>query len=131
MGLCGILFSYCIMNGYFLYIYLWVNVEGKIIWVKYYFISDQGVYNMIVDWVKVIVGDYLDIYCEDFFNYIVDGDYLFWIVKVQFMFYDEVKDYWFNLFDIIKVWLYKDYLLYIIGKFILDCNLENFFVQIE
>lgn len=38
MGECGLFCSWWYMNGYGLYIYLWVNVVGEVFWVKYYFI---------------------------------------------------------------------------------------------
>lgn len=103
MGPRGIPLSYRTMNGYSSHTYSWVNAEGKITWVKYHFISDQGVHNMTADRAKAIVGDHPDIHREDLFNHIADGDYPSWTVKVQLMPYDEAKDYRFNPFDITKV----------------------------
>ncbi|GAE70197.1 catalase [Cutibacterium acnes JCM 18909] len=55
MGPRGIPLSYRTMNGYSSHTYSWVNAEGKITWVKYHFISDQGVHNMTADRAKAIV----------------------------------------------------------------------------
>ncbi|MSS44761.1 catalase [Cutibacterium sp. WCA-380-WT-3A] len=131
MGPRGIPLSYRTMNGYSSHTYSWINADGQITWVKYHFISDQGVHNMTADQAKDIVGDHPDIHREDLFNHIADGDYPSWTVKVQIMPYDEAKDYRFNPFDITKVWSHKDYPLHTIGKFTLDRNPENFFAQIE
>lgn len=43
----------------------------------------------------------------------------------------QVQDYYINLFDVIKVWLYSDFLLIEIGQFELNCNVDNFFVENE
>ncbi|AOH45554.1 catalase [Propionibacterium sp. NM47_B9-13] len=131
MGPRGIPLSYRTMNGYSSHTYSWTNADGQITWVKYHFISDQGVHNMTADQAKAIVGDHPDIHREDLFNHIADGDYPSWTVKVQLMPYDAAKDYRFNPFDITKVWPHRDYPLHTIGKFTLDRNPENFFAQIE
>jgi hypothetical protein len=31
------------MNGYSSHTYSWINADGEIFWVKYHFISDQGI----------------------------------------------------------------------------------------
>lgn len=43
----------------------------------------------------------------------------------------DVEKVFYYLFDLIKVWLKKDYLLIEVGEFELNCNLENFFVDVE
>ncbi|MDU4679845.1 MAG: catalase, partial [Cutibacterium avidum] len=117
MGPRGIPLSYRTMNGYSSHTYSWVNAEGKITWVKYHFISDQGVHTMTADQAKAVVGDHPDLHREDLFNHIADGDHPSWTVKVQLMPYDDAKDYRFNPFDITKVWPHKDYPLHTIGRF--------------
>lgn len=47
------------------------------------------------------------------------------------MFEKEVVIYCYNLFDLIKVWFYGDYLLIEVGFFELNCNLDNYFVEVE
>ncbi len=131
MGPRGIPASYRTMNGYSSHTYSWVNGDGQVTWVKYHFISDQGVRNLTGAQANEIGGDHPDIHREDLFNHIADGDFPSWTVKVQLMPYDDAKDYRFNPFDLTKVWPHADYPLVTIGKFTLDKNPENFFAQIE
>ena len=44
---------------------------------------------------------------------------------------DEAENYRFNPFDLTKVWSQKDYPLIEVGKWTLNRNPENFFVEIE
>lgn len=46
MGDRGLPASYRTMNGYGSHTFKWVNQKGEAFWVKYHFISDQGVKNM-------------------------------------------------------------------------------------
>jgi len=39
----GIPASWRHMNGYGSHTYSWINADGQILWVKYHFISDQGI----------------------------------------------------------------------------------------
>ena len=44
---------------------------------------------------------------------------------------DEAEGYRFNPFDLTKVWSHKDYPLIEVGKWTLNRNPQNFFVEIE
>ncbi len=39
----GIPMTWRHMNGYESHTYCWINADGQIFWVKYHFISDQGI----------------------------------------------------------------------------------------
>jgi len=43
MGDRGIPKNWRLMNGYGSHTYSWINADGQILWVKYHFISDQGI----------------------------------------------------------------------------------------
>ncbi len=119
------------MNGFSSHTYSWINEEGKLSWVKYHFISDQGVENMSPEEAARIAGENADYHRQDLFQAIGDGNYPSWSVKVQIMAYEDAKGYRFNPFDLTKVWPHKDYPLIDVGRFTLNRNPENFFAQIE
>ncbi len=119
------------MNGYSSDTYSWTNAEGKLHWVKWHFISNQGVKNLSNEQAQELAGTNADYHRQDLFDAIERGDFPSWTVKVQLMPYEDAKDYRFNPFDLTQVWPHSDYPLVEVGRFTLNRNPENFFAQIE
>ncbi len=119
------------MNGYSSHTYMWVNEAGEKFWVKYHFITDQGVENMTCEEAAELAGTDADYHRRDLFDAIERGDYPSWTMKVQIMPYEEAKDYRINPFDLTKVWPHADYPLHEVGRFTLKENPVNHFAQIE
>ncbi len=119
------------MNGYSSHTYMWVNAEGERFWVKYHFLTDQGVENMTNEEAAKLAGDDADFHRRDLFDAIARGDYPSWTLHVQVMPYDEAKNYRFNPFDLTKTWSKKDYPRIEVGRFTLNENPVNHFAQIE
>lgn len=118
-------------NGYGSHTFQWVNEDGEAFWVKYHFISRQGVENFTDEEATVEAGKNPDSHRADLYNAIEEGNYPIWDVKVQIMPLAEAEDYRFNPFDLTKVWSKKDYPLHDVGYFELNRNPRNFFAQIE
>ena len=118
-------------NGYGSHTFQWVNEQGEAFWVKYHFISRQGVENFTDEEATTTAGQNPDCHREDLYNAIEEGNYPIWDVKVQIMPLDEAENYRFNPFDLTKVWSKKDYPLHDVGYFVLNRNPRNFFAQIE
>ena len=119
------------MNGYSSHTYMWVNAAGEKFWVKYHFISQQG-----IEFLTQAEGDFLagtdpDYHTKDLFQAIERGDYPTWNMKVQIMPYEEAKTYRFNPFDLTKVWPHADYPLVDVGRFTLDRNATDNHSEIE
>lgn len=131
MGERGLPRSWRHMNGYGSHTYSWVNAAGEVFWVKYHFISHQGVEAMSPDEAEKLAGTDADHYRRDLFQSISDGDFPKWDLYVQIMPYDEAKDYRFNPFDLTKTISKKDYPRIKVGTLTLNRNPENFFAQIE
>ena len=127
----GIPESYRNMNGYSGHTFKWVNDEGKAVWVKYHFKTDQGIRNMETDRASRIAGEDPDYHTRDLHDAIEKGDHPSWTVYVQIMPYDNAWTYRFNPFDITKVWPHGDYPLQEIGKMVLDRNPGNYFAEVE
>ncbi|GED97769.1 catalase [Gordonia crocea] len=119
------------MNGYSSHTYMWVNEAGDRSWVKYHFLTDQGVENMTNDEAAAMVAADTDFHRRDLFDSIKSGDFPSWSVEVQIMPYAEAKDYRFNPFDLTKTWSKKDYPRIPLGKFTLNQNPVNHYAQIE
>ena len=76
MGDRGIPRTWRHMNGYSSHTYMWVNDAGERFWVKYHFISDQGVEYLSNEDADRIAGEDPDFHRRDLFEAIDRGDYL-------------------------------------------------------
>ena len=63
------------MNGYGSHTFQWVNQEGEAFWVKYHFVSRQGVVNFTDAEAAEMAGINADYHREDLWNSIEEGDY--------------------------------------------------------
>ncbi len=123
--------SYRTMNGYGSHTFKWVNQRGGQYWVKYHFISEQGVQNMTDETAQKAAGQDTDYLLHDLFDAIEDGNYPSWKVCVQILPYEEGFHYKRDIFDVTKVVSHKDYPLIQIGKFTLNENPTNYFEDVE
>ncbi|WP_177183464.1 catalase [Lentibacillus persicus] len=127
----GIPATYRHMNGYGSHTYKWVNDEGEAFWVKYHFISDQGVKGLDVDVADQLAGEQPDYHREDLYNAIENGDNPSWTLYVQIIPYEDYKTYKWDIFDVTKTVSQKDYPRIEVGKMVLNRNPENHFADVE
>lgn len=118
-------------NGYGSHTFQWINAQGEAFWVKYHFISQQGVENFTAEEADEMAGKNADYHRQDLWDSIENGDFPKWDVKVQVMPVAEAENYRFNPFDLTKVWSHKDYPLIDVGYFELNRNPVNYHAQIE
>ncbi|MBN1240097.1 MAG: catalase [Gammaproteobacteria bacterium] len=119
------------MNGYGSHTYMWINAAGEKFWVKYHFITDQGMEFFTNEEARAMAGTDADFHRGDLFNAIGRGEFPSWTLSVQVMPYAEAKSYRLNPFDLTKVWPHADYPRIEVGRMTLNRNPENFFAQIE
>ena len=119
------------MNGYGSHTFQWVNEAGEAFWVKYHFLSRQGVENFTDAEATEMAGINADHHRQDLYEAIDRGDYPVWDVKVQIMPAADAENYRWNPFDLTKVWSKKDYPRIDVGHFVLNRNPRNHFAQIE
>jgi catalase len=131
MGDRGIPKSWRTMNGYGSHTYSWTNAAGELFWVKYHFISDQGVECLTQAEADEIAGKDADYHQRDLFDAIKGGEYPSWTLKVQIMPYEDAKTYRFNPFDLTKVWPHADYPLIPVGKLVLNRNTVDTHTEME
>jgi catalase len=127
----GIPRSWRQMHGYGSHTYSWINAEGGISWVKYHFISDQGVDCLTQAEADRLAGVDGDFHQRDLYEAIKRGDYPSWTLKVQIMPFEDAKTYRLNPFDLTKVWPHGEYPLIDVGKLVLDRNFVDHHTEIE
>ncbi|PZD94419.1 catalase [Paenibacillus sambharensis] len=127
----GIPATYRHMHGFGSHTFKWVNAEGKGVWVKYHFKTEQGIKNLDVNVAAEIAGTNPDYHTEDLFNAIDKGDFPAWKLYVQIMPLEDADTYRFDPFDVTKVWSQKDYPLIEVGRMVLNRNPENYFAEVE
>lgn len=119
------------MNGYGSHTYKWVNDQGEAFWVKYHWVSEQGVKGMDVDVAERVAGENPDFHREELFNAIDQGNFPVWTLYVQIIPYEDYKTYKWDLFDVTKTVSLQDYPRIEVGKMTLNRNPENHFAEVE
>ena len=119
------------MNGYGSHTYMWINAAGEKCWVKYHFISNQGVEGLTGAEANRIAGEDADFHRRDLHEAIERHEFPSWTLSVQVMPYADAKEYRFNPFDLTKIWPHSDYPLIKVGTMTLNKNPDNFFAQVE
>jgi catalase len=119
------------MNGYGSHTYSWINAEGQISWVKYHFISDQGVECLTQEEADRLVSVDGDYHARDLHEAIKRGDYPSWTLKMQIMPFEDAKTYRYNPFDLTKAWPHGDYPLIEVGRLVLNRNFTDHHTEIE
>jgi catalase len=110
---------------------MWINTGGERFWVKYHFISHQGVDFWTQEEGDRLAGTDPDLHTRDLYEAIERGDYPGWTLKMQIMPYEDAKTYRFNPFDLTKVWPHGDYPLIEVGAMTLDRNPADYHTEIE
>jgi catalase len=117
------------MNGYGSH--SWINADGQISWVKYHFISDQGIECLTQEEADRSISVDGDYHTRDLHEAIKRGEDPSWTPKMQIMSFDDAKNYRINPFDLTKTWPHADYPLIEVGKLVLDRNYTDHHTQIE
>jgi catalase len=131
MGDRGIPRTWRHMNGYSSHTYMWANSRAAKFWVKYHFISDQGVECLAQAEADALASADGDYHTRDLFEAIKRSEYPSWSLKVQVMPFQEAWNYRFNPFDVTKVWPHSDYPLLDVGRMTLDRNPTDHHSEME
>lgn len=119
------------MDGHSSNTYMWYNKNGDYYWVKYHFLTDQGVENFTNDEAMQLAGTDPDYAVRDLYTAIENGDYPSWTMYAQIMTPEQAETYKVDPFDVTKTWYESDFPLIPVGKFTLNKNPENFYQEIE
>ncbi len=119
------------MHGFSSHTFSLWNENGERYWVKWHFITLQGIKTLTQAEANKIAGEDLDYHRRDLFTAIERGDFPQWRVMVQIMPEREAETYAINPFDLTKVWPHKDYPLIEVGVLELNRNPQNYFAEVE
>jgi len=123
--------SYRMQEGFGVNTYVWVNAEGKAMYVKYHWKPKLGVHNIDRHEATRLAGVDPDYLTRDLYDTIASGDEVAYELNVQLMdIADELKQN-FDPLDATKTWPEDKFPLMPVGKMVLNRNPENFFAEVE
>jgi len=123
------------MHGFGSHTYSLINAAGERVYVKWHFLTQQGIKNLSAEEATRIAGTDPDYAQRDLFNAIANGDFPRWDVKVQVATDAELAAWeartgW-NPFDLTKVWPHADFPLLQVGVLELNRNPVNYHAEVE
>lgn len=127
----GIPASYRNMHGFGSHTYSLLNNDGKRVWVKFHFRTQQGIKNLTNAEAAAIIAKDRESHGRDLFNAIEAGNFPRWTLYFQIMSEEQALKHKENPFDITKVWSHKEYPLIEVGVLELNRNPENYFADVE
>ena len=123
--------SYRMQEGFGVNTYVWVNAEGKAVYVKYHWKPKLGVQNLDRHEATRLAGVDPDYLTRDLHDAIAKGEEVEFELNVQLMdIADELKQD-FDPLDPTKTWPEGKFALMPVGKMVLNRNPENFFTEVE
>jgi catalase len=127
----GTPFSYRHMHGFGSHTFSLFNKNNERVWVKFHFITMQGIKNFNEKEANEMKGIDLDQAQRDLVESIEKKDFPKWALKIQVMTNEQAKTFKWNPFDLTKVWFHKDYPLIDVGIMELNKIPENYFRDVE
>ena len=127
----GTPFSYRHMHGFGSHTFSMINSKNQSIWVKFHFITKQGIKNFTGKEANEMRGNDPDHAQRDLVEAIGNKNFPKWEMKIQVMTNEQAKAFPFNPFDITKVWPHGDFPLIDVGTFELNKIPENYFAEVE
>ncbi|XP_002934129.2 catalase [Xenopus tropicalis] len=119
------------MHGFGNHAFKLVNADGKPVYCKFHYKTNQGIKNLSSEQAKVIAGSDPDHALRDLLEAIAKGDYPSWTFSIQIMTFEQAEKMPFNPFDVTKVWYQKEFPLIPVGKLVLNRNPTNYFADVE
>ncbi|SHM62904.1 catalase [Duganella sacchari] len=127
----GIPKGYRHMHGFGSHTYSFLNASNERFWVKFHFVSQQGIENLSDAEAAALVGVDRESSQRDLFDAIERKEFPRWKLAVQIMPEAEAAKVPYHPFDLTKVWPHKDYPLIDVGVLELNRNPENYFAEVE
>lgn len=119
------------MHGFGSHTYSFINANMERYWVKFHFVSQQGIQNLTDAEAAEITGRDREYHQRDLYESIERGEFPRWKLCVQIMPEAEASKLAHNPFDLTKIWSKKDYPLIEVGVLELNRNPENHFAEVE
>ena len=123
--------SFRMMEGFGVHTFRLVNEEGKSTYVKFHWKPKLGMASVIWDEALKISGADPDFHRRDLWNSIDEGNFPEWELGVQLFDEDFANNFDFDVLDSTKLIPEELVPVKIIGKMVLDKNVENYFAETE
>lgn len=127
----GTPFSYRHLHGFGSHTFSMINSKNESVWVKFHFITKQGIKNFTAMEANEMRGIDPDHAQRDLVEAIEKKDFPKWDMKIQVMTHEQAKSLPFNPFDLTKVWPHADFPLIDVGTFELNQIPKNYFAEVE
>ncbi|TWI66362.1 catalase [Pseudoduganella lurida] len=123
------------MHGFGSHTYSMINDAGERVYVKYHFLTQQGIRNLTAAEATRIAGSDPDYAQRDLFNAIARGDFPRWTLSIQVATEAQLAAWeqrtgW-NPFDLTKVWPHGDFPMQQVGVLELNRNPLNYHAEVE
>lgn len=127
----GIPLSYRHMHGFGSHTFSMINDKNERVWVKFHFITQQGIKNLTDEEAEIITGKDREAHQRDLYESIEKGDYPRWKMYIQVMTEEQASKMPYNPFDLTKVWYKDEFPLIEVGYLELNRNPDNYFAEVE
>ncbi len=127
----GIPRSFRHMEGFGVNTFRFVNAQGKARFVKFHWKPKLGVHSLVWDEAQKLNGKDPDFHRRDLWDAIERGDYPEYEFGVQMIEEEDEFKYDFDVLDPTKFWPEEQVPVKIIGKMVLNRNVDNFFAETE
>ena len=127
----GTPYSFRHMHGFGSHTFRWVNEKNEAVYIKYHFLTDQGIKNFTDQEALNMRGIDPDFNRRDLRESIEAKKFPSWTMYVQIIPEADAEKYRYNIFDVTKVVPHADYPLRPVGKLIFNQNPTNFFAEVE
>lgn len=123
--------SFRMMEGFGVHTFRFVNERGKAHFVKFHWKPKLGVHSLVWDEAQKIAGEDPDFHRRDLWENIEKGNYPEFELGVQIIGEEDEFKFGFDILDSTKIWPEEDVPVQIIGKMILNRNVDNVFAETE
>ncbi len=127
----GTPFGYRHMHGFGSHTFSLINAADERVWVKFHFITQQGIRNFDATDATTTKGTDPDFAQRDLVDAIRAADFPRWTLKIQVMTEAEAEDFRWNPFDLTKVWPHAEFPLQEVGVLELNEVPTNYFAHVE
>lgn len=119
------------MHGYSSHTFSLINKDNVRTWVKFHFITQQGIKNFTDAEANEMAGLDPDFAQHDLVDAITQGNFPKWTMYIQTMPEEQAATYKWNSFDVTKVWPHADFPMQEVGVMELNYLPENYHAHIE
>ena len=127
----GTPYSYRHLHGFGSHTFSMINGENERVWVKFHFVTKQGIKNFDANEANEMKGKDPDHAQRDLLEAIDKKDFPEWDLKIQVMTNEQAQAFAYNPFDLTKVWPHADFPLINIGTMQLNQIPKNYFAEVE